>query len=67
MNPKKMIQAISDPNLSLQERMFRLLVMIGLGGLAVGIIVGVVVGENKANTIPLIIAFVIFLCITYLS
>lgn len=67
MNPKKMIQAISDPNLSLQERMFRLLVMIGLAGLAVGIIVGVVVGENKANTIPLIIAFVIFLCITYFS
>ena len=64
MNPKKLIQAIRDHNRGLQERMFRLLVMIGLVGLAIGIIVGVAAGENTANSIPILIAFFLFLGIT---
>ena len=67
MNPKKLIQAIWDHNLSLQERMFRLLVMIGLAGLAIGIIVGILAGENVMNVIPMMIAFFIFFGITCFS
>lgn len=67
MNPKKMIQAIRDPNLSLQERLFRLITMVGLSGLVAGILVGVAVGENAVNNIALLIAFVIFACITYFT
>lgn len=67
MNPKKLIQAIRDHNRGLQERMFRLLVMIGLVGLAIGIIVGMIAGENEANTIPILLAFILFLFITCIS
>ncbi|MGN1146977.1 MAG: DegV family protein [Lachnospiraceae bacterium] len=67
MNPKKLLQSIKNHNLSLQERLFRLLVLIGLCGLAIGIIVGFAAGENRANSLPLIVAFLVFLCITYFS
>lgn len=67
MNPKKLIQAIGDYNLDLQERLFRLLVLIGLGGLALGMIVSIVSGEGWANVLPLVAAFALFLCITYAS
>ena len=67
MGAKKMIQAISDHNRSLQERMFRLLVLIGLSGLAIGIIVGFASGENMTNVIPLVVAFLVLFCITFFS
>lgn len=67
MNPKKIIQAIGDHNLGLQERLFRLLVLIGLGGLVIGIVVGIVAGEDRINVIALVIAFVAFACITFFS
>lgn len=67
MKLKKLIQAISDHNLSLQERLFRLLVLIGLIGLAAGIIGGTAAGEGKTNIIPMIIALVFLTCITYFS
>ena len=51
MNPKKLIQAIDDSNRGRQERIYRLLVTIGLMGLAAGIISGVVAGENINNLI----------------
>ena len=60
MNPKELIRAIGDCNRSRQERMFRLLVMLGLFGLALGIISGVVAGENINNLIVMTIAFVLF-------
>lgn len=64
MKPKKLIFSIGSHNLDLQERVFRLLVQIGLIGLAVGIIVSVAAGESIRNVIPLMIAFAVFLCIT---
>lgn len=67
MSPKKLIQAICDHNLSLQERLFRLIVMIGLAGLAMGILVGLLAGENKSNIIPMVVAFLILSGITYFS
>ena len=67
MNPKKLIQAISDCNRSRQERMFRLLVMLGLIGLAAGIISGVVAGENPYNLLAMVVAFVLILGIVYFT
>ena len=66
-NPKKWFEAIGDRKLDLQERLFRLLVTIGLCGLAVAIINGIIMGEDKINTIPLIAAFFVFVGITYFS
>ena len=57
MNPKKLIQAIRDCNRSRQERMFRLLVVLGLIGMAAGIVSGVAAGENANNIIVLLLIF----------
>lgn len=66
-NPRKLIQAIGDHNLNLQERLFRLLVLIGLGGLAVGIVGGALAGENGMNIISLAIVFVFLAGIAYFA
>ncbi|MCH5345380.1 MAG: DegV family EDD domain-containing protein [Acetatifactor sp.] len=67
MGPKGWFRAIRDHGLDLQERLFRLLVLIGLCGLAAAIIGGIAVGEDKTNTIPLVAAFFVFAGIAYLS
>lgn len=67
MNPKRLIHAIGDCNLSRQERMFRLLVMLELVGLAAGIIAGAVAGENIYNLLAMTIAFVVLLSIVYFT
>ena len=67
MRLKKWFASIKDRNLDLQERLFRLLVLIGLVGLAVAIINGIVIGEDQSNIIPLIIAFVVLTCIVSFS
>ena len=67
MNPKKLIQAIGDCNRSRQERMFRLLVMLGLFGLLVAIIAGVLAGENLINVLVIFLAFIVLLGIVYFT
>lgn len=67
MNPKKMFRAIWDYTLELQERLFRLFVLIGLHGLAAGIVVSAVSGKNKINVIMLCVAFLIFAGIAWLA
>lgn len=67
MNPKKLIQVIGDCNRSRQERMYRLLVMMGLIGLAAGIVAGAVAGENIKNLIAILLALVFILGITYFT
>ena len=57
MNPKRLIQVFNNHELGLQERLFRLLVTIGLMGLAMGILVGLVLGESMANTLSLLVVF----------
>ena len=66
-NPKEWFRAIGDHKLDMQERLFRLLVTIGLCGLAAAIISGIVLGEDKTNTIPLVVAFFVFAGIAYSS
>ncbi len=67
MNPNKMIQAIGDCNRSRQERMYRLLVLIGLLGLAAGVIAAFMAGENLNNVIAMSIAFVVILGIVFFT
>ena len=67
MGPKKWINSIRDRNRTLQERLFRLLVLIGLCGLAVAILNGIVIGEDTTNIVPLVIAFFVLAGITYFS
>lgn len=67
MNPKKLIQAIGDCKKSRQERMFILLVMLGLIGLAAGIVSGLVSGENINNVVVMILAFALLFFITYFT
>ena len=67
MKPKEWFRSINDRKLDLQERLFRLLVMIGLCGLAAAIINGIVIGEDKTNILPLVAAFFVLAGITYLS
>ena len=67
MNPKEWFRSINDRNLDLQERLFRLLVTIGICGLVAAIINGIVIGEDKKNIIPLVIAVIVFVTIIYLS
>lgn len=67
MNMKRMIHIIFDENRGRQERIFLLLVMLGLMGLAVGILSGVLAGENKKNLIAMTLAFVFLFGITYFT
>ena len=67
MNPKKIFAAITDHNLDMQERVFRLIMTLGLIGLAIGIISGIIAGENLFNTVAIIIGFVILFFVTVFS
>ena len=67
MNPKKLIQAIDDSNRGRQERIYRLLVTIGLMGLAAGIISGIVAGENINNLIMMAFFFALSSGIVFFS
>ncbi len=65
MNPKKFIQAIWDCDRSRQERMFHLLVMLGMIGLMTGTVAGVLAGGSITNFIVMTIGFLFFLGIVY--
>ncbi len=67
MSPKKFIQAIGNHKLGLQERLFRLIVLIGFCGLGVGVIVGFFSGESSRNLFPLILSMIIFMGITWVA
>ena len=67
MGPKKLIRDIMDHNLWIQERMYILLVSIGLLGLSIAILIGFFAGESMKNIIPLTITFVAMLILTWWS
>lgn len=64
MSPKKILGAIRDHNLDMQERLFRLLLTIGLTGLAIGILGGTFAGESIENITALTAAWVVIFLIT---
>ncbi|MGN0160571.1 MAG: DegV family protein [Lachnospiraceae bacterium] len=67
MNLKKQVRAIADGSLSRQERMFRLLVMCGLLGMAAGTIAGALNGESTVNVIAMLLGFVVISGIAFWS
>ncbi|MCH5349335.1 MAG: DegV family EDD domain-containing protein [Oscillospiraceae bacterium] len=67
MHLKKFIQSIRDRSLDMQERLFRLLVMVGLCGLAAGILDSIIIGEDLLNIVLMVAAFIVFLGIFYFS
>lgn len=67
MRIRNMIKEICNPNFSLTERLFRLIMLIGLAALLIGIIVGILAGEKIENTGALLVAFLVFYLITLLS
>ena len=60
MRIRNMIKEICNPNFSLTERLFRLIMLIGLAALLIGIIVGILAGEKIENTGALLVAFLVF-------
>lgn len=66
-NLKKWFNAIGDRNLELQERLYRLLVTIGLLGLLAGIINSIVIGEELATIAVLFVTFMLFAGVYYCS
>ena len=64
---KKWFMMVRNRSLDLQECLFRLLVTVGLCGLAVAVIIGIVIGDNVTKTIIMTIAFFVFAGITFFS
>ena len=64
---KKLIRSIADRNLNLQERLYRLLGLIGLCGLAMGIINSLVIGEEVTSIVFLAVAFLFFVFLFFFS
>ena len=67
MNLKKVFRSVWDHTLELQERRFRLFVLIGLTGLAAGFAVSAVSDKSRVNVISLCIAFGVFAGIAWLA
>ena len=62
---KQLINHLNPSSLPLQERLFRMIMTVGLIGLAIGILNGVFSGEDILNTLTLCVAFVLLGGITY--
>ncbi len=67
INLKKIIEPIGDSNVGLQERLFRLLTLIGLIGMGITVILTIALGESAVNYIAMILGFFLLFGITYLS
>ena len=63
MKLKEIIRSIGNRNLDLQERQFRLLVSIGLCGLAAGIVNSVLIGDDIRGVAVLAAAFAFFVAV----
>lgn len=67
MRIKKLIQSIGDRNLDMRERLFRLLALIGLCGLAAGML-NLIIIKNDIRGIPVLaVSFVFFCAVFYYS
>ena len=67
MNLKRIIEPIGDSNVTLQERLFRLLTLVGLMGMTLAVIMGILNGESALNSIGMALGVIIFFVITYFS
>ena len=60
---KQFFNRFNAPLLPLQERLFRMVMTAGLFALGIGIISGIISGEDIVNTITLCAAFLVPLCL----
>lgn len=67
MNPKTMLRAIWDHTLDMQERMFRIFVLIGIAGQAAMIAVSAISGKSIVYVLLLCIVFAFFLVIVWMA
>lgn len=67
MNLKKIIGPIGDSNVTLQERLFRLLTLIGLIGMGIAVLMGIAGGESTLNNIGMVLGFILFFGLIYFS
>lgn len=67
INLKNIIDPIRNSNVSLQERLFRLLTLVGLIGMGITVILTIALGEGASNYIGMILGFIILFSITYFS
>lgn len=67
MNLKKWMEPIADSNVTLQERLFRLLMLVGLIGMGIAVLMGFAAGESMLNNFGMILGFIILLGITCFS
>lgn len=67
INLKKIIEPIGDSNVSLQERLFRLLTLIGLIGMGIAVLMGIVAGESALNNVGMVLGFILFFGLIYFS
>ena len=67
INLKKIIEPIGDASVTLQERLFRLLTLVGLIGMGITVILTIALGEGAANYIGMVLGFIILFSITYFS
>ena len=67
MNLKKIIEPIGDSNVTLQERLFRLLTLIGLVGMGIAVFMGIAAGESTLNNIGMVLGFILFFGLIYFS
>ena len=51
---RNLLHALSDTGMSLQERLFRLIMTIGLIGIFVGTLIGLALGESIYSTLMLL-------------
>lgn len=67
MKWKKIIEPIGDSNVTLQERLFRLLTLIGLIGMGIAVLMGIAAGESALNNIGMVLGFILFFGLIYFS
>lgn len=67
MNLRKIIEPIGDSNVAMQERLFRLLTLIGLIGMGIAVLMGIVAGESALNNIGMVLGFILFFGLIYYS
>lgn len=67
MKWKKIIEPIGDSNVTLQERLFRLLTLIGLIGMGIAVLMGIAAGESTLNNIGMVLGFLLFFGLIYFS
>ena len=64
---KQFFYRLNPPSLPLQERLFRLIMSVGLIALGIGIISGMIFGEDAVSTLTLAGAFLLLAGITFVS